>query len=98
MKMKWIAAPYIVWMALFTVVPIFLIAWYALPARRGRTDPRAPHPLWGLGVCQGPAKVAGNGTSVHGICLVLGYPVALILFRRPSGGILAVLFQYCPCG
>ena len=27
---RWLAGPYLVWMAIFTVVPLFIVIWYAM--------------------------------------------------------------------
>ena len=35
MKRSWYAAPYAVWMALFTVVPLLFVCYYAFTTRTG---------------------------------------------------------------
>ncbi|MFR3225636.1 MAG: ABC transporter permease, partial [Blautia massiliensis (ex Durand et al. 2017)] len=27
---RWLAGPYLLWMGLFTVVPLFIVIWYAM--------------------------------------------------------------------
>ena len=36
---RWLAGPYLLWMAIFTVVPLVIVVWYATDERR-----RAVHP------------------------------------------------------
>jgi spermidine/putrescine transport system permease protein len=91
--MRWIAVPYIVWMVLFTVVPIFLIVWYAITGAPGGGLTLAHLIRFGDWVyVKVLLRSLGMAILCTAICLVLGYPVALILSRRPSGGMLAVLF------
>ena len=33
---RWAAAPYLVWMAAFIVVPLFIVIWYALTNSEGQ--------------------------------------------------------------
>ena len=74
MKSKALAAPYLVWMTIFTVVPLAIVAWFAF------TDSSGAFTL---------ANIAHVGTYTHiflksiwlsilaaAICLVIGYPVA----------------------
>ena len=32
---RWVAAPYLVWMAIFIVVPLFIVIWYVLTNSEG---------------------------------------------------------------
>ena len=36
---RWLAGPYLVWMAIFTVVPLFIVIWYAISP--STTSPRS---------------------------------------------------------
>ena len=82
-KRKIFAGPYFVWMILFTVVPLIVIAWYGLTTKDGSftlanvmaiTTPEHRKALW-LSL-----KLSILCTIV---CLLLAYPLALIL--RNSG-------------
>ena len=78
-KNKWIAAPYLVWMVIFMVVPLFMVLYYAL------TNDAGQFTLDNL-------MVIGRYSSVYGrslllaaeatiICLVLAFPVGYFLSR-----------------
>jgi spermidine/putrescine transport system permease protein len=93
MKLKWYAAPYVIWMVVFTMAPLGLLLVYSFTDANGHfttsqflkffQDPVyfdvLLRSLWLALLC-----------TV--ICLALGYPVAYILARRKSGGLLSVLF------
>lgn len=93
MKTRWLAAPYIVWMVLLTVLPMLLIVYYAFV-----DNETGALTLSNFLRFQDPVYVRvlvrslGMALLCTVICLVLGYPVAYILSRRPSGSTLAVLF------
>ena len=76
---RWAAAPYLVWMAVFIVVPLLIVIWYAL------TDSAGAFTLENL-------TSIGRYTSVFGrslllaaeatvICLILAFPVGYFLSR-----------------
>lgn len=78
-KNKWIAAPYLVWMVIFMVVPLFMVLYYAL------TNDAGQFTLENL-------MIIGRYSSVYGrslllaaeatiICLVLAFPVGYFLSR-----------------
>ena len=82
-KKKMFAGPYFVWMIIFTVVPLLLIAWYGLTGRDGGftlenvtaiATPEHQKALW-LSL-----RLSLLCTLV---CLLLAYPLAMIL--RSSG-------------
>lgn len=93
MKIKWFAYPYVVWMALFTVAPMILIAWYAI-SDAPESGVTLEHLLrFGDWVyIKVLLRSIGMALLCTAICLVLGYPVAWILSRRKNSGLLAVLF------
>jgi len=77
---KYFATPYILWMALFVVAPIVLIAVYAFASRDG-------------GFTLSNFASMGNYLSIFGrsfwlalistaVCLLLGYPLAVIFARE----------------
>ena len=87
MKMRWVAYPYIVWIAIFIVVPLALILLYSLTASdieignieltldnfKRFLDPRFLDVLWRS------IELALKSTL---ICLVLGYPMAMIIAKE----------------
>lgn len=85
MKNKWLAGPYFFWMAVFIIVPMFLVIYYAFSADAGGETVftfdnfrRAFEPMY-VGVFLNSIKIALISTL---FCLILGYPVAYILSQR----------------
>ena len=79
MKRKLLAAPYLVWMAVFVIVPILMVAYFAFTDGAGRftleyvTDVARYSNIFVRSIW-----LAAIATV---ICLVLAYPVAFILSR-----------------
>ena len=76
-----LSAPYIAWMVAFTLIPLGVVAYYAL------TDPNTGEFTWGNIVELGtylPVFGESIGYSVISalICLVIGYPVAYYIAHR----------------
>ncbi|MCL2702734.1 MAG: ABC transporter permease [Defluviitaleaceae bacterium] len=85
MSRKWLAGPYLIWMALFILIPMILVMYYALTRTVGgqtvftlRGFQMAFEPMY-LHVLWRSVRVAAISTA---ICLLLGYPVAYILASR----------------
>ncbi len=78
--------PYILWMGLFTVVPILLVLYYSMTVRDGSFSLTLSHyirvfePLY-LTVIWRSIRLALISTLA---CLLLGYPVAMILANSPD--------------
>ena len=76
---RWAAAPYLVWMAAFIVVPLFIVIWYALTNSEGQ--PTLDN-LAAIGryssVFARSLLLAAEATI---ICLVLAFPVGYFLSR-----------------
>ena len=84
MKTKGLAAPYLVWMVIFTVVPLGIVVWYAFTdsitgaftlgniARMGTYLPIFLKSIW-LAILS------------SFICLLIGYPVAYTIAAAPEG-------------
>ncbi len=85
MSKKLLSGPYLIWMAGFTVIPLILILYYGLTDRSGAFT---------------MANVVSIATAEHAkalwlsmglslvstvICLVLAYPLAMILRKRNVG-------------
>lgn len=82
MKRKWMAYPYVLWMIVFTVVPLFLVLYYSIVVVDGtgihftlKHIKRVFEPIY-LSVFWRSLRLAATSTV---ICLILGYPMAMIL-------------------
>ncbi|MBC8531885.1 ABC transporter permease [Gehongia tenuis] len=99
MKRKWLATPYIVWMCIFIVIPMFLVLYYAftVDASGGRVAfslenfEKFFQPVY-LSVLWRSLVMALLSTI---ICLLIGYPTAMILASRDfsKAGTLLLLFM-----
>jgi len=86
MKRQWYSAPYIVWSIIFIVVPLLVVVFYGLTVQGDdgilkfslENFKRFFTPLY-LGVLWRSALYAAISTV---ICLVVGYPAALILSSK----------------
>lgn len=86
MNRRWYSAPYIVWSLIFIVVPLLVVAFYGLTIQTDSGSfvfslenvKKFFTPLY-LGVLWRSALYAAISTV---ICLVLGYPAALILSSK----------------
>ncbi len=86
MKRNWSLYPYILWMVIFTIVPILMVLYYSLVEAGGGFSLTLSHyarvfePLY-LSVIWRSILLALVSTV---ICLLLGYPVAMILASSPA--------------
>ncbi|MBR6040144.1 MAG: ABC transporter permease [Clostridia bacterium] len=94
MKRKYFAYPYIVWMILFIVVPMFFIFYYAFNVDGTWTFRKCWETLtdgqkWRVLLMS--VEIAFGTTA---ICLLLGYPIAYILsnMKKTVAGFISVLF------
>ncbi len=73
-KQAWLTGPYLLWMAVFTIVPLGIIAYYALTTRTGEFT------LSNLSMMSAylPIFIRSIWLSViaAALCLLIGYPVA----------------------
>ena len=82
---KLLAGPYLVWMTGFIIIPLVLIVYYGL------TDKNGAFTLANITAIATPEHVKALGLSLvlsfisTVICLVLAYPLAMILRRRGVG-------------
>ncbi len=83
------AIPYVFWSAVFIVIPLFLVAGYSFTAKDPETGrvfltainyEKFMDPLY-LKVLWRSISLAGEATI---ICLLLGYPMAMILAKMPA--------------
>lgn len=85
MKKTWYSYPYILWMAVFIVVPMILLLYFAFTVKTSdgiKLTLEHINRLWDtiyLTVFLRSLKLAFIST---GICLLIGYPVALILSSK----------------
>lgn len=80
MKLRRPSLPYIAWMVVFTLIPIFLIGFYAF------TDSNGAFSLEAFGKAFGYMNVFANSLWIAFIstliCLVLAYPLGYIISRQ----------------
>lgn len=96
MKKNWIAYPYVLWMVIFTVVPLVLILFYSVFSMDGGISfsldnlKRVFEPIY-IVVLLRSLKLALISTF---FCLILGYPMAMILANKhlSKSNLLIVLF------
>ena len=94
MERKRVAAPFVVWMVLFTVVPILLVAYYAFTDGAGNFTLdnfiESMDPLY-LNVL---VRSIGMALLCTLICLAVGYPAAYFLSQKAVDrkGVLVLLF------
>ena len=95
MKNKFLGIPYIIWMAIFVVIPVFLVVGYAFTTRDG-----------GFSTANFDKIVSYAGVFTHSfalaalatvICLLIGYPVAYWLTKeRPAVKRVAMIVLMLP--
>ena len=82
MKSKGVAVPYVIWMALFVVIPLILVVVYAFTTRTGGfTLENFASMGQYVGVFGRSFLLALVATLV---CILLGYPLAYLLAREQS--------------
>lgn len=96
MKRKTFAYPYVLWLCLFILAPMLLIAVYAFTDSSGAFSVqnliRAVEPIY-LGVLGRSLYLALISTV---ICLILGYPMAYILANKVKRKGMAMIFIMIP--
>lgn len=75
MKKKILAAPYLVWMAVFIVVPLIMVAYFAL------TDNAGKFTIKNISDVGQYANIFVLSVIATAICLVVAYPVSFLLSR-----------------
>jgi len=96
MNRKWLATPYLIWMVIFIVVPLLMILYYAFTAKDvNGTRLTFEHLMKSFDskymVALGKSFLYAFISTV--ICLILAYPLALILVKYNKGGS-AMLFIF----
>ncbi len=97
MKRTWLSFPYVIWMIIFTLIPLALVLFYSIVIFENGTMifsfdnfKRVMEPIY-LTVFLRSLKIAVISTV---ICLILGYPMAMILAGKnlSNKSLLVVLF------
>ena len=82
MRTKALAAPYIVWMVIFTVVPLAMVAYFAFTTNSGEFTftnlTRAAEYMPAL------LRSVWYALAACAICLVIGYPVAYVIAQTTA--------------
>ncbi len=82
MKSKLIALPYIIWMCIFTLIPLLLVVFFALTTENNEFT------LSNLTAMNDYLDVlfrsVGFAVIATIICLVIGFPIALFIVRMPK--------------
>lgn len=97
MKKKWLAFPYIIWMILFTIVPLILICYYAFTdtvdgvVRFSFDNIRVAFSKNNTELIWKSIKMATLSTV---ICLLIAYPVAMILASKDFKDKTILLFLF----
>ncbi len=83
MKSRWLSAPYIVWMLLFTLVPLGVVVVFALTDRAGGFTLAN---LANVGAYL-PILLRSVWLSLiaSAVCLLIGYPAAYCIAKAPAG-------------
>ena len=83
MKNKFLGIPYIIWMAIFVVIPLFLILGYALTTLDGCSK------LWNFTKLASSAGLFADSFLLAIIatlvCLIIGYPIAYWMTKEGPG-------------
>ena len=97
MKKKWLAIPYVAWMVVFIVIPLLLIAYYAFTAEVDGEmvfsfeNIKTAFDKTNMKLILKSLKMAAICTI---ICLVLAYPVAMILSSKNFRDKPALMFLF----
>jgi spermidine/putrescine transport system permease protein len=91
---RWFSIPYIAWMVLFTVAPVFLVIYYAFTNAPDSSALTFAHLLKSFDWIYLKVLLRSLWLAVlcTVICLVIAYPIAMFLAKRPAGDLLSVLF------
>ena len=98
-KKKLLSGPYFVWMILFTIIPLLVIAWYGFTDRTGAFTLANVRAI----ASQEHLKALGLSLSLSIactiLCLLIAYPLAMILKNQVwERKALLYLYLSCRCG
>lgn len=94
MKRKFFAYPYIVWMILFIVIPMFFIVYYAVNVNGSWNLTKFWETIKDVAKWKVLWQSVVMALKTTAICLLLGYPIAYILsnMKKTTAGFISVLF------
>ena len=78
-KNKWTAAPYLVWMAIFVIVPLFMVIYYALTNDAGQFTLENIFMIGRYSSVYGRSLLLAAEATI--ICLIVAFPVGYFLSR-----------------
>ena len=78
-KNKWTAAPYLVWMAIFVIVPLLMVIYYALTNDAGQFTPENIFMIGRYSSVYGRSLLLAAEATI--ICLIVAFPVGYFLSR-----------------
>ena len=76
---RWLAGPYLVWMAIYTVVPLFIVIWYAMTNADGQFTFDNLTQIGRYSSVFARSLILAAISTV--ICLVMAFPVGYFLSR-----------------
>ena len=76
---RWLAGPYLLWMAAFIVVPLFIVIWYAMTNADGRFTLENLTQIGRYSSVFARSLILAAVSTV--VCLVLAFPVGYFLSR-----------------
>lgn len=82
-KSSWLAAPFIVWMIIFTLVPLGMVCWYAFTDGSGAFTLENIKAISTYSDYLIDSLIMGAIATV--LCMLLGYPLAYIMSRASWG-------------
>ena len=78
-KNKWTAAPYLVWMAIFVIVPLLMVIYYALTNNAGQFTLENIFMIGRYSSVYGRSLLLAAEATI--ICLIVAFPVGYFLSR-----------------
>ena len=93
-KKKWLSTPYLVWMIAFTIIPLLLIGYYGFTGRDGSFTIENITAIFSPAHSKALLKSLYLSLLCTIVCLILAYPVALILKNKNvgQGGFVIMIF------
>lgn len=83
MKNKWLAVPYVVWMAIFVVAPLLLVVLYSFTSRSGGFTTENFSAMGDYVVVF--ARSFWLALLATAVCVLIGYPLAYLMAREGDG-------------
>lgn len=84
-KKKLLSGPYFIWMILFTIIPLLVIAWYGVTDRSGAFTLSNVLAIGKEEHMQALLLSLGLSCACTILCLLIAYPLALILKKSGMG-------------